>query len=105
MSDPQSTPVAEPPPVRDDLVLYEIVEPHIAKITLNRPERRNAILSPDMNNQLYEKFQLAQDDDAVKVIILAGAGPHFCAGEDVRRVPVEPFGLKKDQRSPQSYRI
>src|SRR5439155_7001632 len=50
-------------------------------------------------------IRMAEDDDSVKVIILTGAGDHFCAGEDVRRVPVEAYGLKKGQRLPQSYRI
>ena len=58
----------------EEMVLYEIIEPHICKITLNRPERRNAILTPDMNYELLAKFQQAQDDDSVKVIILAGEG-------------------------------
>jgi len=93
----------EPPP--DDMVLYDVVERHIAKLTLNRPERRNAILMPEMNRQLTERLDMAQDDDDIKVIILAGAGKDFCSGEDVTRVPVETFGLKKGQRLPQSYRI
>lgn len=89
----------------EEMVLYEILEPHIAKITLNRPERRNAILSPEMNIEMAKKFEMAEDDDSVKVIILAGNGPDFCSGEDNRRVPVEGFGLKKGERLPQSYRM
>jgi len=89
----------------EEMVLYEIIEPHICKITLNRPERRNAVLTPDMNYELLAKFQQAQDDDSVKVIILAGEGQDFCAGEDNRRLPVESFGLKKGQRLPQSFRM
>lgn len=89
----------------EEMVLYEPVDPHIVRITLNRPHRRNAILTPDMNHVLNERFERAQDDDDVKCIILAGAGSHFCSGEDVARVPVESFGLKKGQRLPQSRRI
>lgn len=88
-----------------ELALYETVEPHIVKITLNRPHRRNAVLTPQMNNRLHALFTQAEDDDDVKVIILAGAGDYFCAGEDVSRTPVEAFGLKKGQRLPQSRRI
>ncbi len=94
---------ADKPP--EEMVLYEIVEPHIAKITLNRPERRNAILTPEMNIELDKKMEMAQDDDSVKVIILAANGSDFCAGEDNRRMPVESFGLKKGQRLPQSLRM
>src|SRR3954447_25408629 len=86
----------------EDMVLYDVVEPHIARITFNRPHRRNAILTPDMNIEFAKKLQRAEDDDDIKVIILAGAGEHFCSGEDVTRVPVESFGLKKGQRLPQS---
>ena len=35
--------------VDEDWVQYEVVEPHIAIITINRPDRRNAILSPEMH--------------------------------------------------------
>ena len=35
--------------IDEDWVLYDVVAPHIARITINRPERRNAILSPDMH--------------------------------------------------------
>jgi enoyl-CoA hydratase/carnithine racemase len=89
----------------EDMVLYEPVERHIVKLTLNRPHRRNAILTPDMNEQMKVKLQRAEDDDDVKCVILAGAGKDFCSGEDVSRVPVEAYGLKKGQRLPQSYRI
>jgi enoyl-CoA hydratase/carnithine racemase len=89
----------------DDTVLYEHLEDHIVRITLNRPERRNAILVPDMHQRLLDLVQTAEDDDDVKCIILAGAGKFFCAGDDTNRVPAESFGLKKDQKLPQSRRI
>ena len=89
----------------EDMVLYEEVERHIVRLTLNRPHRRNAILTPDMNDRLKVLLEQAQDDDDVKCVILAGAGKDFCSGEDVGRVPVETYGLKKGQRLPQSRRI
>ena len=42
--------------VDEDWVRYEVVEPHIAQITINRPDRRNAILSPDMHNLFKERL-------------------------------------------------
>jgi len=86
-------------------ILYEVVEGHICRITLNRPHRRNAILTPVMNQMLAEAFTRAQEDDAVKVIVLAGVGSDFCSGEDTQRMPVEAFGLKKGGRLGQSYRM
>lgn len=100
-----SAPAVAENDVTQDMVLYEVVEKHIAKITLNRPERRNAMLVPDMQTLLIQHLTEAQEDDRVKVIVLSATGPHFCAGEDVRRVPVEAFGLKKGARAPQSLRI
>lgn len=106
MSDGQGNQKAEKAP--EDLsnsVLYEVVEDHICKITLNRPERRNAIAVPDMSELLAAYLERAQDDDRVKVIILGANGQDFCAGEDTRKVPVESFGLKKGSRLPQSVRM
>ena len=47
-------------------ILYEVIEDHICKITLNRPERRNAIAVPDMNELLANYLERAQDDDRIK---------------------------------------
>lgn len=106
MSDGQdSQKAAKAPEDLSNSVLYEVVEDHICKITLNRPERRNAIAVPDMSELLAAYLERAQDDDRVKVVILAANGPDFCAGEDTRKVPVESFGLKKGSRLPQSVRM
>jgi len=86
-------------------VLYDQPEAAVARITLNRPHRKNAILSPDMHVVLAERLARANDDDGVKVIILAGAGSDFCSGDDVRRMPVERAGLKKGAKLPQTKRI
>lgn len=89
----------------DALVLYEKVETHIAIITLNRPERLNAMLAPHSFEELARKVQMAEDDDGVKVIILTGAGKSFCAGVDLHKTPVEDAGLKPGQKLPQSMRM
>jgi 2-(1,2-epoxy-1,2-dihydrophenyl)acetyl-CoA isomerase len=86
-------------------VLYEKLEGGIARISLNRPHRKNAILSPDMHFVLAERFVTAQEDDDIKVIVLAGTGSDFCSGDDVRRMPVERAGLKKGKKLPQAARI
>jgi enoyl-CoA hydratase/carnithine racemase len=86
-------------------VLYEKLEGAIARITLNRPHRRNAILSPDMHVVLADRMTAAHADDEIKVIVLAGAGSDFCSGDDVRSMPVERAGLKKGAKLPQTARI
>ena len=57
------------------------VEDGIATITLNRPERMNA-LSPNLEDELHRAFDEADADRAVKVIVLTGSGDAFCAGFD-----------------------
>ena len=57
------------------------VDEGIATITLNRPARMNA-LSPNLEAELHRAFDEADADQAVRVIILTGAGAAFCAGFD-----------------------
>jgi enoyl-CoA hydratase len=53
----------------------------IATVTLNRPDKFNAI-RPPMWHELQDAVEHASADDAIKVIVLQGAGPSFCAGFD-----------------------
>ena len=63
-------------------VIYEVAE-GMAKITINRPEVRNAF-RPQTLFELQEAFELARDDDQVGVIIFTGAGSEaFCSGGDI----------------------
>jgi enoyl-CoA hydratase len=67
---------------------YLAVESHdggsIARIMLNRPERRNA-QNRGLLVELGDAFLAAEADDTVRVIILGGAGPIFSAGHDMAR--------------------
>jgi len=62
-------------------ILYA-VERRIAVITLNRPERLNAWTS-EMHSSVRRAVQAAAADDAVRVIVVTGAGRGFCAGADM----------------------
>ena len=55
----------------------------IATLTMNRPEARNA-LSMEMRAQLIEVLHDIEHDDAVRCVVLKGAGDHFMAGGDVK---------------------
>ena len=71
-----------------DAVLFEIVEPHIALVTLNRPEARNAV-----NGAVAQAMEAILDrieaDPEIRAVVLTGAGPHaFCAGADLKEVSV-----------------
>jgi methylglutaconyl-CoA hydratase len=63
------------------LVLYEARPPAVV-LTLNRPDRRNA-LSRALIAALTDAFHRARDDAAARCVILAGAGSAFCAGMDL----------------------
>ena len=68
-----------------ETIRYE-VEDRIATITLNRPDRLNA-LSPAMVRELRAAYAAAESDDAVWITIVTGAGRAFCAGADVTEIP------------------
>jgi enoyl-CoA hydratase/carnithine racemase len=73
----QTEPTGTPDPV-----LYEVREPGIALITLNRPERLNA-WNGELAARYFEFLDRAAADPAVKVIVVTGAGKGFCAGADM----------------------
>lgn len=64
---------------------YEVPEPRIARIRLNRPERRNA-QNTRLLYELNEAFDAAAQDDDISVIILAANGPHFSSGHDLGEI-------------------
>jgi enoyl-CoA hydratase/carnithine racemase len=55
----------------------------VHRLTLNRPERRNA-LTPDLAAAIAEELDLVEERGAAHVVVLTGAGGHFCAGLDLR---------------------
>ena len=64
-----------------ETLLYS-VEDGIATLTLNRPEKMNAFTAR-MRDDLVAAFDLTDADDAVRVVIVTGAGRAFCAGADL----------------------
>lgn len=64
-----------------DFLTFEVRD-KIAYITLNRPEKRNA-LSPDLIREIHEAMLEADDLQAVSVIVLQANGDDFCAGYDL----------------------
>jgi enoyl-CoA hydratase len=63
-------------------LIYDMPEPNIARIRLNRPERANA-QDTELLYELNAAFDRAAHDDEVRVIILAAEGKHFSAGHDL----------------------
>ncbi len=68
--------------VTDPLVLIDDPAPHVRRLTLNRPEKRNALNHP-LRGELVAALQAADLDDAVHVTIVRGAGSSFSAGYDL----------------------
>ena len=65
----------------EDPVLLER-DGNVGVLTLNRPEKRNAINDP-LRDMLYERLDEARQDPEISVILLQGAGRSFCAGFDL----------------------
>src|SRR5690606_35598371 len=71
-------------------IVYEKPREKVARVSLNRPESRNA-QDTTLLHELNDAFDKAAHDDTVSVIILAANGPHFSSGHDLR----EPDLMKK----------
>ena len=89
------------------------IQDGVAVVTLNRPERRNA-LSGELVQSLIEQLSALQDDKEVRAVVLTGQGKGFCAGGDLavvgrvvdcarqpgkcRRAEMSDAGLESDSR-------
>jgi enoyl-CoA hydratase len=65
----------------NEVVMFE-QKGHIAILTLNRPEARNA-MNPEVLVRLAKAWQRVHDDDSIRVAVITGNGPAFCAGMDL----------------------
>ncbi|GAB4298898.1 MAG: enoyl-CoA hydratase-related protein [Ignavibacteriaceae bacterium] len=63
------------------MIIYK-KENHTAVITLNRPEKRNA-LNPELISELKKSLTEAETDSEVKILVITGNGKAFCAGADL----------------------
>jgi enoyl-CoA hydratase/carnithine racemase len=72
-----------------DPVLMRRDDAGIAWLTLNRPAQRNA-LSVALMTALQSEIDVIATESAVKVVVIAGAGPAFCAGHDLREIRANP---------------
>ena len=76
--------MSEPDGRDQDLLLREDCD-GVATLTLNRPQARNA-LSLSLLEALREAFAALSEDDSVRAVVLAAAGPAFCAGHDLKEM-------------------
>src|SRR5215213_11122850 len=71
-------------PIRHESGLIVEHRGHVRVLTLDRPERRNA-LSSALQADLVEQF-LGLVSDGVRAVVLTGTGPAFCAGFDLKEI-------------------
>ena len=69
-------------PQPDYRTLLLVIDRGVATITLNRPQQRNAI-GDGMREELADAYRACDRDDSVRVIVLTGTPPAFCAGADL----------------------
>ncbi|MFT5384047.1 MAG: enoyl-CoA hydratase [Saprospiraceae bacterium] len=73
------------------------IENHIAQVSINRPEKANA-LHIKAWEELQSVFEMLQDDPDVRVIILTGEGKNFCAGIDLEALmEIQKFSAIEDE--------
>ena len=66
-------------------IIYDVAEDGVATLTLNRPERMNA-LRPQTTREMREAIAAAAEDDAVRCLLVTGEGRGFCAGDDFQAI-------------------
>lgn len=84
MTTQEAAGAAAPEPL-EPVLLEEISPEGVATLTLNRPKARNA-LSDALIAALHDAITRAGEDPQVRAIVLAGAGPAFCAGHDLKEM-------------------
>jgi enoyl-CoA hydratase len=80
-------------------LLFDTPAPHVARITLHRPEARNALRSK-LLTELAGALQIADSDPEVRCVILTGGAKVFAAGADVRELNETPFEELQESRRP-----
>jgi enoyl-CoA hydratase/carnithine racemase len=80
---------AQPAKSAGEPILLREVADGVATLTLNRPTARNA-LSMELMTLLTEELEDIGEDKSIKVVVLAGAGPAFCAGHDLKEIRANP---------------
>lgn len=68
-----------------DFLLWE-QDDHVLTLTMNRPEERNALSTPDIFDAFDEAFRRVAEDIEIRAVILTGAGPAFCSGGNVKQM-------------------
>lgn len=79
-----------------ETLLLDIDDHGIARVTLNRPEARNA-MSQELIEELRDVVGKLAKDEAVRAIVLSGSGEIFCAGGDLKGMAVQAAATREDR--------
>jgi enoyl-CoA hydratase/carnithine racemase len=85
-------------------ILYDVSEGGVCRLTMNRPEQRNAI-NREMAEEMLDAFLRAKKDPSVKAILFSGAGKSFCAGGDLSVLPTFNHNSVYDWMAHEGYEI
>jgi 2-(1,2-epoxy-1,2-dihydrophenyl)acetyl-CoA isomerase len=69
------------------MIRYEVGDDHVARLTLDRPDAKNA-LSIEMRDEIVERVREVRADPAVRALLVTGTGDAFCSGMDLRQSTV-----------------
>lgn len=86
-----------------DEITYEVND-GVGTLTMNRPERRNAMTNR-MVRETSEALAIAADDPSLRVLVLTGAGSSFCPGADLNWVAGGSETAREDRLDPDHFRI
>src|SRR5579863_5566513 len=89
-------------PVYDYQTVKVEFEDGIAWVSLNRPEKKNA-MSPTLNAEMYEALDALEFDDRCKILVLTGAGESFSSGMDLKEYFRETDGASAQVKSKVRY--
>lgn len=68
-----------------DILLWD-QEDHVLTLTMNRPEERNALSSPEIFDAFEDAFRRISNDLSIRAVVLTGAGSAFCSGGNVKQM-------------------
>ena len=73
------------------MIRYDVGDDHVARLTLDRPEAKNA-LSVEMRDDIVARVREARSDRRVRALLISGTGDSFCSGMDLRQSTVGSAG-------------
>ena len=84
----------------DVIYVEQLADAKVARLVLNRPDKRNA-MSPQLMANFQDALEFIRGQDSISVVITKGAGPVYCAGQDLHGLKATREGPLEDWDRPQ----